>query len=538
MGTMCPTMAYSGMVSAKEHCSVCQTHSGLPKCHSRSSVPQGSGTPYGVVSASRHFSADMPKVGYSHDRPLCNSFQQQVATVCFASPRPNMSGGGRFVDGLGGEIPVCLSSDRGYSSGHQKTAVLQGLHASVDSSLLADQTMVPRTTAMVNPPSLAAPTSVVSAEAAPSHEISQEPSSPESPCMVAEGRSDGLDKEIQERIDNPHRQSTSLVYSGKWEIFQKWCDNHEVASLQPTVKDLSRFFLFLFKNKGLQPGTIQGYRSAISNKLYGLVQWDISHDPSLTRLIDSFFRDRPVTARCLPPWDLRVVLHTLTQAPFEPMALAPLKWVTFKTCFLVTLASGKRRSEVHALLHSRLRTDDNWSKVIIEPSNRFIAKNQLARDGTAVLQPIVIPSLSATLGRDLNEDRSLCPVRALRYYLDRTKDLRGNRELLFISHRHGHKTEIHKNTISSWLVQTIRHCLQHCTDEAATLCRVKSHDIRALAASWAFKSGVALDDVMKACSWKAHNTFTSFYLKDVSLSNPEGQISLGPVVAAQQTLHL
>ena len=217
MGTMCPTMAYSGMVSAKEHCSVCQTHSGLPKCHSRSSVPQGSGSPYGVVSASRHFSADMPKVGYSHDRPLCNSFQQQVATVCFASPRPNMSGGGRFVDGLGGEIPVCLSSDRGYSSGHQKTAVLQGLHASVDSSLLADQTMVPRTTAMVNPPSLAAATSVVSAEVAPSHEISQEPSSPESPCMVAEGRSDGLDKEIQERIDNPHRQSTSL-FSLFWKV--------------------------------------------------------------------------------------------------------------------------------------------------------------------------------------------------------------------------------------------------------------------------------------------------------------------------------
>ena len=233
-----------------------------------------------------------------------------------------------------------------------------------------------------------------------------------------------------------------------------------------------------------------------------------------------------------------MVLQSLTQAPFEPMALAPLKWVTFKTCFLVTLASGKRRSEVHALLHSRLRTDDNWSKVILEPSNRFIAKNQLARDGTAVLQPIVLRSLSGTLSRDLQDDRSLCPVRALRYYLDRTKDLRGDRELLFISHRSSHRTEIHKNTLSSWLVQTIRHCLQHCSDNTAALCRVKSHDIRALAASWAFKSGVALEDVMKACSWKAHNTFTSFYLKDVSLSNPEGKISLGPVAIAQQTVHL
>lgn len=538
LGAMCPTLANTGMVSDKEHCSICQTHTRLHKCHCRPSVPQGPDTSHGVVSASRHFFADMPNVGYSHDRPLCNSFQQQVASVCFASPRPVVSDGGRFVDGLGGEIPVCLSSDGGHSSDHQKTAVHPELHTSVDRSLLADQALVPRTKTKVVPSSVAVTTSVVPAQAATDYAVSQECSSSEPACMVAAGRSDGIDEEIQERIDNPHRQSTSLVYSGKWEIFQKWCDDHEVASKQPTVKELSRFFLYLFKDKGLQPGTIQGYRSAISNKLYGSVQWDISHDPSLTRLLDSFFRDRPVTARCLPPWDLRVVLQSLTQAPFEPMALAPLKWVTLKTCFLVTLASGKRRSEVHALLHSRLRADDNWSKVIIEPSNRFIAKNQLARDGTAILQPIVIPSLSATLGRDLSEDRSLCPVRALRYYLDRTKDLRGNRELLFISHRTGHKTEIHKNTISSWLVQTIRQCLQHCSDDSARLCHVKSHDIRALAASWAFKSGVALDDVMKACSWKAHNTFTSFYLKDVSLSNPEGKISLGPVVAAQQTLHL
>ena len=51
-----------------------------------------------------------------------------------------------------------------------------------------------------------------------------------------------------------------------------------------------------------------------------------------------------------------------------------------------------------------------------------------------------------------------------------------------------------------------------------------------------FKSGVALDDVMKACSWKAHETFTSFNLKEVSLSNTEGNISLGPVVATQQSI--
>ena len=157
---------------------------------------------------------------------------------------------------------------------------------------------------------------------------------------------------------------------------------------------------------------------------------------------------------------------------------------------------------------------------------------------TNILQPIVIPALGPTLSGDLKEDKLLCPVRALRYYLDRTKAIRGDRELLFISHWPGHKSDIKRTTISSWLVQTIRICLQSCSDETAKHCNVRAHDIRALAASWAFKSGVALEDIVKACSRRAHNTFTSHYLRDLALSDPEGKFSLGPIVAAQQVSRL
>jgi hypothetical protein len=105
--------------------------------------------------------------------------------------------------------------------------------------------------------------------------------------------------------------------------------------------------------------------------------------------------------------------------------------------------------------------------------------------------------------------------------------------LLFISHWPGYTTDIKKSTISSWLVQCIRMCLQSCSEESAIHASIRAHDVRALAASWAFKSGVALEDVMKACSWRAHNTFTSHYLRDIALSNPHGRYSLGLVVAAQ-----
>ena len=40
---------------------------------------------------------------------------------------------------------------------------------------------------------------------------------------------------------------------------------------------------------------------------------------------------------------------------------------------------------------------------------------------------------------------------------------------------------------------------------------------------------------MQACHWKAHNTFTNFYLKDLTWSD-DNIMYLGPVVAAQQVL--
>ena len=61
--------------------------------------------------------------------------------------------------------------------------------------------------------------------------------------------------------------------------------------------------------------------------------------------------------------------------------------------------------------------------------------NQLAKEGPDSVAPVVIPALA--LDKSLKGDRSLCPVRALRYYLDRTSDLRQNKELVFVSFKKG-----------------------------------------------------------------------------------------------------
>ena len=44
---------------------------------------------------------------------------------------------------------------------------------------------------------------------------------------------------------------------------------------------------------------------------------------------------------------------------------------------------------------------------------------------------------------------------------------------------------------------------------------VRAHEIRALSASWDALKNVAVAEIMAACRWQSHNTFTSFYLRDL-----------------------
>ena len=88
----------------------------------------------------------------------------------------------------------------------------------------------------------------------------------------------------------------------------------------------------------------------------------------------------------------------------------------------------------------------------------------------------------------------------------------------------------------SWLKQNILLCYKQADQQALDLVQVKAHDIRAFVASKAFYSGVSVDQIMQACHWKAHNTFTNFYLKDLTWSDNDNNMYLGPVVVAQQVL--
>ena len=514
-----------------------QAHSRVSECDGRPPIQVQPSAVNRMVPAPSGLQANLPKVVHPSCRLIRYSPESQTPSICVSYPRPKGLGHRCSEHRLDQPHGLRLPSYGSPSQGDPKDQAMP-LPDHRDSPRLARDALVLGPSAALNrdpttTPSVNDPTQTVPQLCVPQQSTTAEP-----PRLVSRSgqlQEQGFSVEVAGRIAAPQRSSTRTIYRSKWALFEKWCRKNSVDFSTPSVKQISDFFMYLYQDLNRRPSTIDGYRTAIVDTL-GPTAQHIAHNADLHRLLSSFHRDRPKTSRNLPKWNLSVVLNELTKAPFEPMKDSDLKYLTLKTAFLLALASGNRRSEIHAWVANKVANLGQWEKVALFPSSDFIAKNQLAREGSQSVSPVTIPALTTIVDRQFKEDRTLCPVRALRYYLDRTKDLRGSRSLLFISFKKGHTSDIRLATLSSWLKQTILLCYKQADQQALDLVQVKAHDIRAFAASKAFYGGVSVDQIMQACHWKAHNTFTNFYLKDLTWSDTDNNMYLGPVVAAQQVL--
>ena len=282
---------------------------------------------------------------------------------------------------MGGSGCICLSTNPHIGQGGGEVIELSMQETNPHCTRVAQHALVlgPGEHVQSGPPQTSK--SAQSVDTALQSDPSQKSDKPEPSCMAPRAsaiRKQGFSEAVATRIKAPQRRSTRSVYEAKWSIFTKWCIANQVDFKSPPLKSVADFLLYLFEVKNLQPSTIDGYRSAIADKL-GNVILNVSKDENLTRLLDSFHRDRPKGRRGIPSWNLSLVLHQLTKAPFEPLREASLKHLTFKTVFLLALGSGKRRSEIHAWQHKNIRHQSDWSKVSLFPSPSFLPRTNWPR---------------------------------------------------------------------------------------------------------------------------------------------------------------
>ena len=371
-----------------------QTHSRLSQRDGRPVQVQPSSVDRMVVT-SAGVQANLPKVVHSSCRPICHSSEPQTPSIRVSYPRPKSLGHRCSEHKLDGSHCLCLPSNGSPLQGDPKNQAIP-LPDHSNSPRLARDALVLGPCAALNRDPATTPSVSNTTQTVPQLHIPQQSATSQPPRLVSRSvqlQEQGFSVEVAGRIAAPQSSSIRTVYKSKWALFEKWCRENLVDFFSPSIKQISDFFMYLYQDLNRCPSTIDGYRTAIVDTLGPTAQF-IAHDPDLHRLLSSFHRDRPKSSRNLPKWNLSVILNELTKAPFEPMKATDLKHLTLKTAFLLALASGKRCSEIYVWVTNKVSNLGQLEKVALFPSSDFIAKNQLARESSQSVYPVIIPALS------------------------------------------------------------------------------------------------------------------------------------------------
>ena len=467
--------------------------------------------------------SDMSAMELSSNRSLCYSAEQEVSSVCVTCSRPRGICSGCSFDQLERDVSICVSSISSDITMSQEDTD-RGVLSLVNCSSLGGTTLVSSPTIITGCSSTTASSesrSVVSTGISDVTSHARHLSSSRLFAMQQQMEASGISRAVAQRIYSSKRSSTNNLYDYRWKSWVDWCIRRQMDPCNPTINGFAEFLIFLH-NKNFCPATVKGYRSAISTTLKQISKIDFSNESVLSDVVKSFELERPRLRSHFPKWDLTLVLSSLLAPPYEPLESCGFKELTLKTVFLIAFASGRRRSEVHAFSVTDVQFSDQSVTLFTFPG--FLAKNQLP----SVLSPaICIPALKGQGDTPL-----LCPVRALRIYLTRVFPRRKNRKRVFISHLENYQKEISSDTVSRWIVQTIRFAYEGSSLE---LPKVNAHEVRALAPSWAWFNRVALEDILRASYWSSENSFIRFYLRDISTLS-RSLARLGPMVAAQSVI--
>ena len=180
----------------------------------------------------------------------------------------------------------------------------------------------------------------------------------------------GLPKTASDIMFKGTRSSTLLLYDRRWASFVKWCVTNKVNPLQSTVPEILSYLEFLRTELNLTPGTIVGHKTAILVTLSSSTDRVLKNDVHIKQYVKGLMTTA-VPKSTIPDWDLSLVLKALTKAPFEPLGACYVKYLTFKTVFLLAFATAARRSELHAFSKDFVR-DERWTYVRLKTVEGFV----------------------------------------------------------------------------------------------------------------------------------------------------------------------
>ena len=516
--TVLPGLQDNALVPEVRRTSGLPTHCRDSERQGRQSLPERQSNQHGMVSTSRCDSSAVEQMGTATSGSVCHVRECQTPSVCLSVPGHSGLGDGRSQHQLGGAVGVRLPADAPYTKSSSESTSRTGRTDS-NCTLVAQEDV---DSGRLSPlPGTSSGIAAVGHATSPTTDkpFPSGPKDAQSARLEAVAHrvaASGFSTKVAARIARGKLRSSSLkVYDARWNFYASWCKQRHLDPWKSSIATIADFLLYLFEKGDRTVRTIEGYRAAIASTL-SLLGINVGQDKSLSRLIQGFYAERPLRQNTYPKWSLPIVLAGLMRHPFENLGNASFADLTRKTIFLLAMASGARRGELHAIDFTRIAWDTNKTQVTLRPHPDFVAKNYDPRLPASNFGGFTIKAFDQFVGKD-DKERTLCPVRALKFYLAASKSRRAGRKQLFLPIRETKKEAVSKNTISRWIAEAIKHAYI-AADKVAELRQVhkiSSHEVRAVTTSCDAWRQVSLGDIMDSCGWRSSHTFVDFYLRDL-----------------------
>ncbi|XP_045763967.1 uncharacterized protein LOC123866438 [Maniola jurtina] len=281
----------------------------------------------------------------------------------------------------------------------------------------------------------------------------------------------------------------------RWVSF---CRKNNIDIYEASTPMVIYFLTELFQ-LGLQYGSLNSHRSALSLILGSRV----GSDDRITRLFKGFYRLRPPAPKYDITWDPAVVLEFL--ANWYPNNNLNLEYLTKKVVTLLMLVTAHRVQTIGKINLDNITINNNHQLISIKIHDLI----KTSRPGSAQ------PYLNIPFYKDRPE---ICPAKTLVTYIDRTKPLRNNEKVLFISFKKPHKS-VSTNTISRWIKDTL-------SVSGVDTSIFSAHSVRHAATSAAYRKGINIDTIRNTAGWNGNSrVFARFYHRDIQC-NQSNQFAL------------
>ena len=290
------------------------------------------------------------------------------------------------------------------------------------------------------------------------------------------------------------RENTKKGYVQILNLWQKYCINKKINISSPSLEQGINFLSHLFE-QGFSYNRICVARSALSSFVFGAKGFGSNF--LVTKFMKGCFEKRPNFKNCskIPRWNVGDVLDNLMK--WFPNEEISLKDLSLKCAFLLIISTGQR---IQTLSKIKIKN------IFFKEENCWIVIDQLLKHSRSKTQQAPLEFSG------FKDNEALCPIKTLKDYLSRTKEIRNNKgtgqEQLFISFRKPHKA-VHPESISRWIKEVLI--------RSGVSKDVTAYSTRSISTSTASAAGVPINCILKAAGWSSQLTFAKYYKKEVDI---------------------